>query len=378
MPVLGTVSTMDKGTDTSTDTSTDTGGAADAGTGTGAGPGRRAGHPYLLLLTTMALWGVAFASSKAVVADVPHTVGAFLRFGGGALALLVALRFLGRGGPPVPVRGAWPAMAAGVLGVFAYNGCFFWGLSLAPALDAGILIPVLSPVLTSAFLLVTGEERPSAGRVLGLGLGLVGAVIFFLGAGGGAAGGGERLWGDALFLLSAVCWAAYTLAGPRAMAGIAPLRATTYAMCAGAALLGVLAAPDLPATAWSELSVSTWLNLAYLAVGAAAVANLLYYRGVRRVGPATASLMMFTVPVINTLCATLVLGESFGRLQGVGAGVLLAGALLAATRGGPRGGARPPRGPGGQSRAGASRARRNSSNVSSSGRSARSDGMSAR
>ncbi len=103
------------------------------------------------------------------------------------------------------------------------------------------------------------------------------------------------------------------------------------------------------------------------------MANLLYYRGVRRVGPATVSLMMFTVPVINTLCATLVLGESFGWLQGVGAGV-----LLAATRGGPREGGRPPRGPGRQPRSGASRARGNSANVSRPGGSSRGDGTPAR
>ncbi|MGH4031233.1 hypothetical protein ACQB60_20125 [Actinomycetota bacterium Odt1-20B] len=65
-----------------------------------------------------------------------------------------------------------------------------------------------------------------------------------------------------------------------------PLRATTYATCAGAVLLGVLAVPDVPEVAWGELPAAVWWNIAYLAVGAAAVANLLYYRGVGAVGPA--------------------------------------------------------------------------------------------
>ncbi|MEU8679115.1 DMT family transporter [Streptomyces sp. NPDC048560] len=81
------------------------------------------------------------------------------------------------------------------------------------------------------------------------------------------------------------------------------------------------------------LRTLVWLNTVYLAVGAAAIANLLYYRGVGTVGPADASLMMFTVPVVNTLCPTLLLGESFGLLQGTGAVVLLVGAALAATQG---------------------------------------------
>ncbi|MCG0287228.1 DMT family transporter [Streptomyces sp. PSAA01] len=295
--------------------------------------------PYVLLTITMLLWGSAFSSSKSVVAQMPHTVAALLRFGGGAVALLAAVALFGRPGAPASARGGGRAALAGLLGVFAYNGFFFWGLSLAPSLDAGILIPVLSPVLTSAFLLVTGRDRPSGGRLAGLALGLAGAVVFFFGAGGSAHGGATRLTGDLLYLLSAVCWAAYTLIGPRVLAGVDPLRATTYATCAGAVLLGALAAPDLGETHWSELPAGLWLNVVFLAIGPAAVANLLYYRGVGAVGPASASLMMFMVPVINTGCAMLFLGESFGALQALGALVLLSGAVLAVARG--RGAARP-------------------------------------
>ncbi|MFE9426318.1 DMT family transporter [Kitasatospora sp. NPDC006697] len=292
--------------------------------------------PYLLLSVTMVLWGSAFASSKAVVEHVPHSVGAFLRFAGGALALLVALRLTGGRQQAeqrqVARRARGLAAGAGVLGVFGYNALFFWGLSLAPSLDAGILIPVMSPVLTSTFLLLTGKERANPARVAGLGLGLAGAVLFFLGSNGGGHAGSSRLLGDLVFLLSAVCWAAYTLVGPRVLAGLDPLRATTYATCAGALLLGLLAAPDLGRTAWGSLPAGLWANTAFLAIGPAAVANLLYYRGVGTVGPAKASLMMFNVPVVNTLCATLLLGESFGPLQGAGAAVLVLGALVAVTQ----------------------------------------------
>ncbi len=289
--------------------------------------------PYLLLSTTMVLWGTAFASSKTVVEHLPHTVAALLRFGGAALALLVAVALLGnRQAKPSP-RGWRRAAMAGTLGVFAYNGFFFWGLSLAPSLDAGILIPVMSPVLTSFFLLLTRRERPSKARLAGLVLGLAGAAIFFLGVGGNPQEDPSRLAGDALFLLSAACWAAYTLAGRRVLADIDPLRATTYATCAGALLLGVIATPDLPGVEWSEVPPTVWLNVVYLALGAAAVANLLYYRGVAAVGPASASLMMFAVPVVNAACGTLFLGESLGAVQATGALVLLAGAVLAALQG---------------------------------------------
>ncbi|MGW2635643.1 DMT family transporter [Streptomyces sp. NPDC001348] len=301
-----------------------------------ARPGSDGPSAHLLLTVTMVLWGCAFASSKVVVGQVPHSVAAFLRFGGGALALLVALRLSGdrRTRPGWRERGR--AALAGVLGVFLYNICFFWGLSLAPAMDGSLIIPVLSPVLTSAAVLLTGRETASAGRVAGLALGLAGAVVFFLGAvgAGGAAGGGSgRLAGDLLFLAAAASWAAFTLLGPRVLVGIEPLRATTYATVSGALLLGAYSAPDWAGTHWSATGPGVWLNVVFLALGPAALANLLYYRGVKAVGPASASLMMFLVPAVGTLCAAVFLGESFTGTQSAGAGILVAGAVLAVARG---------------------------------------------
>jgi len=296
--------------------------------------------PYLLLTTTMVLWGSGFSSSKQVVEHLPHPVAATLRFGGGALVLLAVLRLSHRDRAGDRARRAsardWARVAGvGVLGVFAYNMIFFWGLSLAPAIDGSVIVPVLSPVLTTSFLLVTGKERASAARIAGLGAGAAGAVVFFIGTAGApvtAGGGGNRLAGDALFLLSAACWAAFTLTGPRVLAGIEPLTATTYAMLTGAILLGLYAAPSAAGVAWSGVPASAWLNLAFLVIGPTAVANLFYYRGIRAVGPASASIMMFVVPVFGIACSAIFLGESFGAVQAVGAAVLLIGAVLAVSR----------------------------------------------
>lgn len=283
--------------------------------------------PYLFLAMTMMFWGGAFSSSEVVVDHVPHAVGATLRFGGGAIALLVAMALTGRS-PRVGLRAGIRACLAGVLGIFAYNTFFFWGLSLAPSLDGGILIPVLSPVLTTSFLLVAGREKASRRRLAGLALGLGGAAAYLIGA-NSAGGGSHRLVGDLLYVLSAVSWAAFTLVAPKVLAGIEPLTAMAYATCTGAVLLALVAAPDLGRVRWGAQPSEVWLNVAYLAIGATAVANVLYYRGVAAVGPASASLMMFLVPVVNTACAMLFLGESFTAVQAAGAVVLLAGAALA-------------------------------------------------
>ncbi|SDC97085.1 DMT family transporter [Actinokineospora iranica] len=291
------------------------------------------GRAYLQLVTTMALWGSAFASSKIVVDAVPHSVAAVLRFGGGALVLLLVLKLFGGDRSGEPPRAKTRAGLAGLLGVFGYNTFFFWGLSLAPSLDGTIIVPVLSPILTTAFVVLSGREKVSTARVIGLSAGLGGAILFFMGVGGDFSGGTDRLLGDFVYLLGAVCWSAYTLTVPHTMRGIESLRATTYATVAGAVALALFAAPSVPDVAWETVPTAVWLNVGYLVLGPTVVAYILYYSGIRSLGATTASIMMFTSPVFGAICSVVFLHETFSLLQGVGAAVMLVGAVLAVTNG---------------------------------------------
>ena len=300
---------------------------------------RETANAHLYLLATMALFGSAFASSKMVVEDVPHQVAAALRFGGGALILIVIVGlvyFLGKKPNPTKITLGQIVRASivGLVGVCAYNLFFFWGLSLAPSIDGSIIVPVLSPVITTGILLLLGRETASLSRLSGLALGGSGAVVFFLGAGGAdISANGMRLTGDFIFLLGALCWALYSIASKKVLIGMEPLYATTIGTLAGAVALIAFAVPAIPDTDWAALTGSTWANVAYLAIGPTAVAYLFYYRGLRIVSPSTATVLMFTVPVFGVTCGVIFLGESLTGLQIAGAFVMLVGALLAVTQG---------------------------------------------
>lgn len=291
-------------------------------------PSARAATAQLVLV--VALWGSAFATSKLTVHEVPPAVAALLRFGGGAV-VLVAMVLVVRGGTGRATRSApgaaRRAAAAGILGVFVFNALYFWGLDLAPSIDGSIIVPVLSPILTTTMAILTGRERASAGRIAGLAVGLGGAVVFFLGVPGVDAGAG-RLVGDLMFVGAAVCWAWYTLVGPSIMASLAPLRATTLATVAGAALLAVLAVPDVGGVRWSSLTGGFWLTVVYLAVFPTAIAYVVYYRGVSVLGAADTSVFMFGVPIFGVACSALLLHESVSVAQAIGGVVMLSGAVL--------------------------------------------------
>ncbi|HEV2782464.1 MAG TPA: DMT family transporter [Actinophytocola sp.] len=283
---------------------------------------------HLTLVLVMALWGSAFASSKLAVNAIPHEVAAFLRFGLAAMILLAMHAALTRHATRPPPHDLGLAGGLGILGVFGYNVLFFLALSLAPSADGSVIVPVLSPVITVAVTALLGRRGLSARTVLGLAAAVAGAGVFFAGI---PAGGDHRLLGDLLYVAAAGCWSAYTVCGAPVLARLPALTVTAYATLAGALALGVVALPAVADVEWSTLDIGFWLNQAYLAVLPTAVAYVLYYRAVRRAGPATAASAMFLVPVFGLACAWLLLGESITAVQAAGSVLMLAGAWLATT-----------------------------------------------
>lgn len=293
------------------------------------------GHPSARalgpLVLTMVLWGSAFSVSSLALRHVGPQPAAALRYGIAAVLMLAWLRF-GRGNrepaPPLTRRQwGWFALA-GLIGIAVYNGLFFLGLSLAPAIDGSSIMPVMSPVFTATLASLVAREPPGPMRLGALALGLGGALLFLV-SGRVTAEYPHRLLGDAVFLAAAFCWAIYTLMGRRLMGMAEPFRVSTWAMTFGALFLALWAAPALLATDWTAVAPDFWLEILYLALLPTAIGYALYYRGVRDVGPTTASIMMFLVPISGASLAVLLLGQTLGPVQLLGALTMAAGALLA-------------------------------------------------
>jgi drug/metabolite transporter (DMT)-like permease len=293
-------------------------------TGQGESGERPRARVTLGLVFTMVLWGSAFVTSKMIVIDVPPEVGAVLRFGLGSV-LMMGILFR-RSAQPVPPRAAWGRTAAvGLVGVAAFNTAFFQGLALAPASDAAMIIPTLSPVFTAAAGMLFLGEPGRLRRVSGLVVSVLGAAIFFRGVMAHATGQATRIYGDLFLVGAAACWAAYSILSRPLLLRIGPLPATAWSMLLGSAVLLLLSAPKLAAVPWRALSPMFWIVLAYLAVFPTVIAYLLWMEGIRAIGSGPATSFMFLAPVSALILAALLLGERPTPLQGIGGAVMLFG-----------------------------------------------------
>lgn len=269
----------------------------------------------------MLLFAGNFASSRRAaleglgVADL-----ALLRYGvAGTLALPFALR-LGRAGL------SWRRVAAlTALGGFPYLLLTAWGTALAPATHAAVLNPG-AVVLCGPLLgwLVLGE-RPPGGVLLAVPVVLVGLALVSGGAGPEA--GPQVLAGDAVLALSGLTWALYGVLLRRW--GVGGLRGAALVTSASLAWVPFhLALLPLDAIAANPREAA--LQAAYQGVCVGALGVALYSHAVATLGPARGALFPPMVPVLGTLAAAAVLGETVGPWQGAGMALAVAGMLLGA------------------------------------------------
>jgi drug/metabolite transporter (DMT)-like permease len=226
-------------------------------------------------------------------------------------------------------RRPWPrgrALAVAILmGGIGYVGqamCYFAALNYASAGLVALLLyayPTLVCLLAAAFL----HEKLSARTILLL-------VVSFAGIALTLGGGHGSATGIALGLAAAAFYSVYIVVGARELAGTDSLAITTVVCLSAAATLllaSLVRPPHFPAVAWG------WLAVSAIALVSTVLAILAFFAGLKRVGPATASIASTLEPVVTVTLAWLVLGETLSATQVVGGALVLGSAMwLARTR----------------------------------------------
>jgi len=115
-----------------------------------------------------------------------------------------------RSAKPIPREGRLGRLAlVSLVGVTGFNTPFFRGLSLAPASDAGMIIPTMPSVFTADGRLHLLSARGSLRTVAGLAVSLGGAALFF--GDSSSTRGAEAGRGGRALVGAAMCWAATSI-----------------------------------------------------------------------------------------------------------------------------------------------------------------------
>jgi drug/metabolite transporter (DMT)-like permease len=219
-------------------------------------------------------------------------------------------------------------LGLGLVGVTLTQTVFTIGVGLTTAANTALVYST-APVWGMLLGFALGWERPRVSGVLGIGLCLlgVGAIVY-----GSLDFAGTSLVGDALILAAAVCWGSYTVLTLSFLRRYSALTVAAYAMTLGGLAAFPLAALDPSPLNLAALDGITWAAAAYSALCSSAFGFAAWGWGVSHVGANRVLVYQYLVTLTGVSTGVLLLGESFGAGQLIGAAVILAGVYLARSR----------------------------------------------
>ena len=275
----------------------------------------------LTLLLAATIWGTAFVAQRTAAQSSGVFLFNGLRFLLGALVLLPFVIRERSTHPPKTLQRQDLAgiLVAGLL-LFTAGTLQQMGLQYTTAGNAGF-ITGLYVVFIPIFLAVVSKQN-LRGTTWAASL-LAALGLFLL-----STGGRMRLaLGDALVLASAVMFALHVIWIGRLVQrmDVLPLAAGQYLVTAVVSLgIGALVEFDLPA-----VITNAWLPILYTGIFSIGLGYTLQAIGQRLAPPADAAILLCMEAPIAAISGWLLLGESLAAIQLAGAGLMLAGMLLA-------------------------------------------------
>lgn len=291
------------------------------------GPQKSPGMAGFAPLSAACLWGGMYVVSKASFGAIPPITLGLFRLLIGGIALWAVLQASKHWRPQQAHFTRQEKLFLPVIGmtITATLITQFVGTELATAHE-GALLTTITPVFIVPCAWLFLRERPHWRVVAGMLVALLGVLLVV----GIAEPHGQAfsLVGDALLIISGLCWALFTVLGAPLVRTSSALVVSTYGTLWGIVFLLPFVAWELLLHPLHSLPLSAVGSILYLGIGATALAWFLWYKGVERLPTGVAAIFFFAQPLVGGLLSAVFLHEELGLSFWLGGCVLAVGILL--------------------------------------------------
>lgn len=250
---------------------------------------------------------------SADLVDYPVFTAQSMRYTLAAMILFAGARLVGRR-VPLPRGRDWLwLIALAASGQALYNVAIVRAVGAAEPAAVAVFVGAVPLLLTLAEAIRT-RTRPTPAMIVGGALVVAGAALV-------QGGGRTSIGGIGWSLLALVCEAAFTLLAIPLLGRIGPLGVAAHTCWIAAAQLALIAVAIDGKDAVPIPNGPEAFAIIYLAVVLTAIAFVLWYTAVQRIGPATAGLFAGLIPIAGAATGLIV------GLTTINA-ALLGGALL--------------------------------------------------
>lgn len=203
---------------------------------------------------------------------------------------------------------------------------FLKGLSLTYSIHAVLLMlttPILITIIAAWFL----KERVSIYKIIGLGLGISGAVVL-LSSGTKTGNGSNILLGDILILMNAISYSFYFILVKPLMLRYNPVQVIRLIFTLGFFMVLPFGWSEFGDIEWPKFETTAYVCLALIVIGGTFLAYLFNVYGIKVLGASMAGTYIYSQPVFAAIIAMVFLKEQLETYKVVAAILIFTGVYL--------------------------------------------------
>ncbi len=189
-------------------------------------------------------------------------------------------------------------------GVVINQTLFLVGLNLTSPINSSIILST-NPIFAFIFAAFILKEKISLLKGTGLAIGFAGVLILIL-KNGTTGLSSSGFIGDIYTLINTISWAFYTVIIKRMLEKYHPVTVMKWTFFFGMFVVIPIGYNEWSTMVWSSVSLSSWLGIGFVVVGATFVGYLLISFGLRRLSPTIVSIYIYMQPVIAAYIATMI------------------------------------------------------------------------
>ena len=217
-------------------------------------------------------------------------------------------------------------IATAFFGVALNMLSFFEGLSQTSPIMASVLM-VTTPIIVLVLSAILIREKIVGRKLLGILLGLVGAVVLIL-YGKSVDAGDNALWGNFLVFVNAASYGMYLILVKKLMEKYNPFAFVKWTYLFGFIMVLPFGWKQLVVVQWHSMPADIFWRVGFVIVFATFFTYLLNLFAMRQLKPTTIATFMYLQPLIATLFAISLGKDTLGPVKMVSALLVFAGVYL--------------------------------------------------
>ena len=204
---------------------------------------------------------------------------------------------------------------------------FFKGLSYTTPISASVMM-VMSPILVLIFASILLKEKIIPRKILGVIIGLVGAIILIVYGNTASSNPENMMLGNFLVFINAASYAMYLVLVKKLIVKYNPIVFVKWLYLFGLFFVLPFGFSELLEVQWQEMPTNIYLKAAFVVLFTTCITYLFNLFALSKLKPTTVSVFIYLQPVIASIYALIVGSDSLNIIKISATGLIFFGVYL--------------------------------------------------